>query len=95
MITIEQLKKDIELFLSANNRPCEPQDVDNYIYQGAYEKLMKDKYGNSPFERPQKSKSSVVDKVPDSTVKVPQNEGKEPQKVSLLSGGIKIKTNSL
>lgn len=96
MITREQLKTDIAEFLKVNNRSYAEDDVENYIYQGAYEKLMKDKFGNSPFQRLRSDNQEKVDKVISQEPKQSQNEENEPNTKSFLTkGGVKVNQKSI
>lgn len=54
----EEIRIRIKEYLNANNKPCEDDDVDNYIYLSAYNKLMVDMYGASPFDRVKKEEQN-------------------------------------
>ena len=79
----EEIRIRIKEYLNANNKPCEDDDVDNYIYLSAYNKLMVDMYGASPFDRAKKEEKNE-------TPTLNETKNEEVKNGNLLSGRISV-----
>lgn len=84
----EELRIRIKEYLKANNKPYDEDDIDNYIYVSAYNKLMVDMYGATPFDKVEKT--TKTDKPSCNNTSSTSVSTTEVKSGSLLNGKIHI-----